>query len=371
MNKFELKYKVLILILLISTGLYGQNKIGLALPLMESSSNPEDKVIGSFMLKGIRDAYEEFKKENSRNKIEIKLSDTERNLEEAYKIGVTYGKDKSTLAILGPVFSNELSALRTVSVDYKMPIISPSATGSFIASEYENLFQLNTPFNIRGRLMAKYATDEMKLNNIIVLSDNVYGRNFSIPFISELSENNITLLDSVFYTGAEEIPQKLAYLSKYKFSDKKPSAIYVAISNVNEIEPVLKSIKEYYPDIVVLGSSDWNNKDVLIQNKNNINKLYYETDFYLDELTYDNYIKKGFTEPELKNYLLGYNSMNFLLTTTLTHNDRTKLTTYLNSRVDYSGIQNNINLRNRINTSLVILKFESGKIQKITDYIYE
>jgi len=144
------KIKILLFIFFISSYVYSQNKIGLALPLMESSTNAEDKAIGNFLLKGIKDAYEEFKKENSKNRIEIKLSDTERNLEEAFKIGVTYGKDKSILAILGPVFSNELSALRTVSVDYKIPIISPTATGSFIASEYENLFQLNTPFNIRG-----------------------------------------------------------------------------------------------------------------------------------------------------------------------------------------------------------------------------
>ncbi|HRE39815.1 MAG TPA: ABC transporter substrate-binding protein [Ignavibacteria bacterium] len=365
------KIKILLFIFFISSYVYSQNKIGLALPLMESSTNAEDKAIGNFLLKGIKDAYEEFKKENSKNRIEIKLSDTERNLEEAFKIGVTYGKDKSILAILGPVFSNELSALRTVSVDYKIPIISPTATGSFIASEYENLFQLNTPFNIRGRIMAKYAMEELNLNNFLVLSDNTYGRNFSIPFISEISENNGKLIDSVFYNGTEEISQKITYLSKYNYSETKPSAIYISISNVNDIEPILQSVKENFPGITILGSSDWNNKDILLQNKNNINTLYYESDFYLDDVTYNNYIKKGFSESELKNYLLGYNSMNFLLQATTQQNDRSKLINYLNSDVNYPGIQNNINLRNRINKSLIILKSENGQIQKIKDYLYE
>jgi len=59
--------------------IYSQVKIGVALPIMKSSQNEDDKVMGEQMLRGITKALEEYNTANPSKKAEIITEDTKRD----------------------------------------------------------------------------------------------------------------------------------------------------------------------------------------------------------------------------------------------------------------------------------------------------
>lgn len=364
--------QILILIVfsfLISGNLAAQQKIGLALPLMSESANEADKKVGEYILKGVTDSYNEYKAGNPKSKIEIKLGDTQRNPETFYNLILSYSKDNNIIAVLGPIFSTEMFVIKNVANDIKLPVISPTATANDLASASPYLFQLNPDYTVRGSAIAKYAVGELGYKNILVLSENKYGRFFSTPFISEVTSNNGTIIDTFYYDNADLIENGFIKF-KNTIDSKKPDAIYISISSPSDINTISPLLMKYYPDLPILGSSDWNNKEILLQNKSNLKTLYYETDFFLNDSLNNIYAGKNFSDSELRNYLFGYNSMNFLLQASENNSTRSKLQNYLNQQVDYPGIQNNIVLKNRVNHSLSIIRFFDGKLEKLTDYIY-
>jgi ABC-type branched-subunit amino acid transport system substrate-binding protein len=351
-----------------SSNVFAQ-KIGLALPLMSQSESDADKKVGEYILKGVTDSYNEYKARNPKTKIEIKLGDTQRNPEVFYNMMMSYSKDNSIIAVLGPIFSSEMYVMKSVASTLKLPIISPTATADNLASESDYLFQLNPDYTIRGSSIAKYAIQEMNYKNILVLSENKYGRFFSTPFINEVIKNGGIIIDTFYYDNADLIESGFIKF-KNTINSQKPDAIYISIASPADINVVSPLLLKYYPDLTVLGSSDWNNKETLLQNKNNLKTLYYECDFYLNDSLSNEYSGKNFSESELRNYLFGYNSMNFLLQSCENNLSRSKLQNYLNQQIDYPGIQNNIVLKNRVNHSLSIIRFFNGKLEKLTDYIY-
>lgn len=367
----KIKYIFVFFIVLFAASgdLFAQSKIGLALPLMSESTNEADKKVGEYILKGVTDSYNEYKAANPKTKIEIKLGDTRRDPETFYNLILSYSKDNNIIAVLGPIFSSEMHVIKNVANEIKLPVISPTATANDLASSSPYLFQLNPDYTIRGSAIAKYAVNDLGYKNILVLSENKYGRFFSEPFINEVTKNNGSIIDTFYYDNADLIESGFIKF-KNAIDSKKPDAIYISISNPADINVISPLLLKYYPDVPVLGSSDWNNKEVLLQNKNSLKTLYYESDFFLNDSLNNVYSEKNFSDSELRNYLFGYNSMNFLLKACENNLSRTKIQNYLNQQVDYVGIQNNIVLKDRINHSLSIVRFSDGKLEKINDYIY-
>lgn len=358
-----------VFLFLISGNLSAQQKIGLALPLMSESGSDADKKVGEYILKGVTDSYNEYKAGNPKSKIEIKLGDTRKDPETFYNLILSYSKDNNIIAVLGPIFSSEMFVIKNIANDLKLPVISPTATANDLASTSSYLFQLNPDYTIRGSVIAKYAVEELGYKNILVLSENKYGKFFSIPFISEVTKNNGTIIDTFYYDNADLIENGFIKF-KNTIDSKKPDAIYISISNPSDINTISPLLTKYYPDLPVLGSGEWNNKETLLLNKSNLKTLYYETDFFLNDSLNNIYSEKNFSDGDLRNYLFGYNSMNFLLQASENNLTRNKLQNYLNQQVDYTGIQNNIVLKNRVNHSLSIVRFFDGNFEKLTDYIY-
>ena len=75
-----------------------------------------------------------------------------------------------------------------------MPVISPTATVNFLAQNNPYVFQLNPTYDIRGRVMAKFAMKEMGMKNFIILSEDTYGKNYAESFKNEV-ENGDTKND--------------------------------------------------------------------------------------------------------------------------------------------------------------------------------
>ena len=177
--KKTFKKKIFILLLLILPGInlsYSQVKIGVAIPLMTNSSDASEKKTGEQMLRGINDALEEYKKNKPAITVTITAEDTKKDQSATLDILNRFGSDNTVIAVLGPIFSSELINNAGAAVFHKMPVISPTATVNFLAQNNPYVFQLNPTYDIRGRVMAKFAMKEMGMNNFIILSEKIMLR---------------------------------------------------------------------------------------------------------------------------------------------------------------------------------------------------
>jgi len=186
---------------LYSLNCFPQLKIGVALPLMSNSSDNEEKKLGEQMLKGIKDALEEYNASNPTKNVSIKIEDTKRDQSVTLDAFNKLASDSNLITILGPVFSSELVNNAGAALFHKIPIVTPTATLNFLAQKYEFVFQLNPTYDIRGRLMAKFAMNELGMKNFVILSENNYGKNFADSFSDEVSRNNGIILSTEYYSN--------------------------------------------------------------------------------------------------------------------------------------------------------------------------
>lgn len=176
-----------------------QVKIGLALPLAYDEQGKSGNPVGEQMLKGITDALREHETVDTSALISLVVEDTKRVPETALEVINKFGSDRSIIGVIGPVFSSELSVTAGAGNFHKMPVISPTATVNFAAKENPYLFQLNPTYDIRGKLIARYAHRELGMRRFIILAEDAYGKEYANAFQSEANINEDSILLVVTY----------------------------------------------------------------------------------------------------------------------------------------------------------------------------
>ncbi len=236
-----------ILLLLIFTGInvsYAQVKIGVAIPLMTNSSDASEKKTGEQMLRGINDALEEYKKTKPGITVTITAEDTKKDHTATLDILNRFGSDNTVIAVLGPIFSSELINNAGAAVFHKMPVITPTATVNFLARNNPYVFQLNPTYDIRGRVMAKFAMKEMGMKNFVILSEDTYGKNYAESFKDEVEKNKGTVEGVEFYTK-DSFPLTAQFESIKNIIFSKDKFIDFGNLTANQNDKLKKAVLRY------------------------------------------------------------------------------------------------------------------------------
>ena len=420
---------------------FAQLKIGILLPLMKNSPDSEERKVGEIILKGVKDAYQDYKNSDTNfRSIELIVEDTKRDQGIALELINKFGTDKEVLTVFGPIYSSELANNAGAADFHKIPVITPTATSNDLALKNPYVFQLNPVYNTRGRLIAKYALKELGMKNFLVLSEDTYGRLYSESFIEEIvnskniikgeeyySKDNpdfkthldnfksVILAEDLFidfgnadkstiekirqlnpvYNNLDSLVQYNIAVSIYKLFGQKGKAaadslklkslkitdkskkiipgivdaIYLPVSGSVEIPDLLTDIESSGLILPLIGTSDWNNEKLLSENSSKFKTLIIESDFYLSDLSSE-YLSE-INEEDYKNYYFGYDGMKLILDEIAKGKiSRQLLNLSLETLSNYKTNHNNITIKNRSNSSLSILKFNDGKLEKVTDYTY-
>ncbi|MBL8017574.1 MAG: amino acid ABC transporter substrate-binding protein, partial [Ignavibacteria bacterium] len=176
---------LLLLLNPISISAQGTVKIGVALPMFSDSDDDTKKQLGTEILDGIKFALTEYSK-NAPVKVTLEVMDTKRDPIAANDMIRAFGEDESIIGFIGPILSSELKEAAQNGPEFKMPIISPTATGDELAANYNYVYQLNPSYEVRGKLMADYLIKVNGLKNFAVIYEETYGDNFRKPFEDEV-----------------------------------------------------------------------------------------------------------------------------------------------------------------------------------------
>lgn len=200
---------------------------------------------------------------------------------------------------------------------------------------------------------------------------------------SLVNEKLIVSIYKLFGKKAEKVldSEGISYNSKSitdnsgKYILGYADGVYIPVSNSNEIS---KIVSEYFSENInlpILGTSDWNNEDILEENKIYIKDLYFDSDFFLK----DNYevIKNSnndfanLTETEIRNYYFGYDGMKLILEKISEGNkSRQSLNESLQKINDYKAIHNNVTIKERTNHQMTIMNYRNGILNKLKDYVF-
>ncbi len=239
MNNFHRYILTALIFVVHAATAYPQLKVGIALPLMKNSPGSPDASTGEQMLKGIRDAVNEYNLKNDETKVEIIIEDTGKDPEKTIEALNGFGNNKEVMAVIGPVFSAELTSSAGAAEFHKMPVISPTATLNFIAEKNPYVFQLNPTYDIRGRLMAKYAIDKLGTKKFIILSEDNYGKQYAEGFSGELRATSDSALFTKYYNKDQwDLSAEAADIRRYLEENDK--FIDFGTINVADLEKLRK-----------------------------------------------------------------------------------------------------------------------------------
>ncbi|MCI0449642.1 MAG: penicillin-binding protein activator [Chlorobi bacterium] len=154
------------------------------MPLFQDSEDKSKKELGSEILDGIKFALSQYSK-NGGTKVTLVVVDTKREPSIANQEIEAFGEDPTVVCVLGPIFSSELTEAALNGPRFKIPIISPTATGDELATHYNYVFQLNPSYEVRGKLMADYLINKRGFKDFAVIYEENYGENFRKHFEPE------------------------------------------------------------------------------------------------------------------------------------------------------------------------------------------
>jgi len=204
----------------------GVLRIGVVLPLSFRSDQSSAMGVGQELLDGMHVAVDEYNAD-AMPKVNLEVRDSERDAGVAARQVSELSADDQTLAIVGPVFSNEVFSSAGLAARKGIPLITPTATSVGIAAIGESVFQANPDFVVRGRAMAQYAVLALGATRLAVLaSSDTVSRIIADAFVSEVKDLGGQLVDVEWYQpGETDLRSRLAVMRKRGMQLSEPTVI--------------------------------------------------------------------------------------------------------------------------------------------------
>lgn len=173
--------------------------------------------------------------------------------------------------VLGPLFSRTARAAGVAAERARVPIVAPLATDQSVSAGRSYVFQTNPPIPIRGRIMARFASESLLTESVSIIyeADNSVSRQMAKGFRAEARSQGLQLpftltLDNP--RGWSRLPEALeadTTITDSMFAATE--ALYLPIAGRNasgKIQDALTGMGRLNTDARVLGNSYWHNLSV-------------------------------------------------------------------------------------------------------------
>ncbi len=347
--------------------------IGVMLPLETNSAGEYTNQPAVEILEGIKFAVDEFNKLRN-DKIGLLIRDTKKDVNQIKIIKEEFASLNSIIAILGPIFSNEVRAALEEFDDYDIPIISPTATDDDLTTISHNFFQANPSFSVRGKVMAQYVFYvENKRIVSVINSIESYSPILAASFTEEFERLGGRVLkketfknDNTDFSGP---------VSKIYNDSLIIEGIYIPLSD-NSVTPyIFSELIKYGMKIPLYGNQDWFTAKGFETAPEISNNMVFESDYFVD---YNTEAYKNFNEQFIsvsgkdvnRNVLYGYDAAKCILTAYRNSEPgRKNLVDKMISGMVSSGLRNNISFdERRVNKYLNIVRYKDGVFELVDKF---
>jgi len=347
--------------------------IGVMLPLDISSTGVYNSQPAAEILEGIKFAVDEFNKLRN-DKIGLLIRDTKKDVNQIKKIKEEFTSLNSLIAIIGPVFSNEVRAALEEFDDYDIPIISPTATDDDLTSLNHYFFQANPSFTVRGQIMAQYVF-YVENKRIVSVINSIEG--YSPILAGSFTEEFESLGGKVLKRESfkDDYTDFSGLISKIFNDSLTIEGLYIPLSD-NSVTPfIFSELIKYGIKIPLYGNQDWFTAKGFETAPEISNNLVFESDYFVDFSTdaYKNFNEQfnSITGKDVnRNVLYGYDAAKFLLTVLRNSElNRKNLVNKMISGMVSSGLHNNISFdERRVNKFLNIVRYKNGVFELVDKF---
>lgn len=226
-----------------------------------ASQNGDLKPWGDDSIKGAQIAVDEVNAAGGINgkKVVLKLGDSNSSPEGGKSAAQKLIAD-GVVGILGEVASGITQQMAGVSFDAGVPLIAIGATKTDLTDAGSNIFRVCYTDDFQGPVMAKFARDELKLQNMAMMTDNKqpYSQYLSKSFQKAFEAMGGKIVKEEFYESKQT--QFAGQIENLKTSN--PDGVFLS-GYFNEVGPIASQMRQAGLKVYLLGGDGWDSSELL------------------------------------------------------------------------------------------------------------
>ncbi|MFM7322818.1 MAG: ABC transporter substrate-binding protein [Armatimonadota bacterium] len=185
-------------------------------------------------------------------KVVVETQDDQSKPDEAKTIAVKFAADPKVVAVIGEVASTRSLNAAPEYQRAGIPMISPSSTNPDVTKQGDYIFRVCFIDPFQGYVMAKFATEELKVKNVAILRDQAsdYSVGLADVFTKEFTGMGGTITKDVSYNAKDaDFRSQLAQV-------KGADAIFIP-GYYGEVGTIARQARELGIAVPLLGGDGW------------------------------------------------------------------------------------------------------------------
>lgn len=213
-------------------------------------------------------------------KIKLIIEDDQGKPEEAQTVVTKLINKDRVVALLGEIASSNSLAAAPVAQSSRIPMVSPGSTNPKVTEVGDFIFRVCFIDPFQGQVMAKFATNTLKLKNVAILRDikSDYSMGLSKFFIESFTAQGGTIVSDESYSAGDK--DFTAQLTSIKA--KNPDGIFVP-GYYTEVGLIARQARKLGITVTLMGGDGWDSSKLWEIGGDALNGCYYSNHYSVDD----------------------------------------------------------------------------------------
>ncbi|MFZ4404196.1 MAG: ABC transporter substrate-binding protein [Pseudobdellovibrionaceae bacterium] len=237
-----------------------------------------DATFGLSTNKGVRMAFDEINDKGGikGKKLKLLTLDNQGKNEESAAVVTRLITQSNVIAVIGEVASSRTKAAAPIAQKYKIPMISPSSTNPEVTKIGDYIFRVCFIDPFQGLVMAKFATENLKLKKVAILRDvkSDYSVGLADVFAAEIKKmGGEVVADLSYQAGDIDFKAQLTQIRS-----KNPEAVFIP-GYYTEVGLIAQQSRQLGIKVPLLGGDGWDSSKLNEIGKEAINGSYFSNHY--------------------------------------------------------------------------------------------
>ena len=209
-------------------------------------------------------------------KIKLVTMDNQGKAEEAAAVVTRLIEQEKIVALLGEVASSRSLAAAPIAQGRKIPMITPSSTNPKVTEVGDYIFRVCFIDPFQGTVMAKFATETLKLKKVAILRDmkSDYSVGLADFFTQKYKELGGTIVaEQTYQSGDVDFKAQLTQIKS-----KNPDGIYIP-GYYTEVGLIARQVRELGIKAILMGGDGWDSSKLSEIGQDAVNGSYFSNHY--------------------------------------------------------------------------------------------
>jgi branched-chain amino acid transport system substrate-binding protein len=209
-------------------------------------------------------------------KIKLVTMDNQGKAEEAAAVVTRLIEQEKIVALLGEVASSRSLAAAPIAQGRKIPMITPSSTNPKVTEVGDYIFRVCFIDPFQGTVMAKFATETLKLKKVAILRDmkSDYSVGLADFFTQKYKELGGTIVaEQTYQSGDVDFKAQLTQIKS-----KNPDGLYIP-GYYTEVGLIARQVRELGIKAILMGGDGWDSSKLSEIGQDAVNGSYFSNHY--------------------------------------------------------------------------------------------